>query len=131
MKRRIIASIAASALVTASAVLGFGTAAHAKTTVFCVQPFNHSGDACFYSDGDKFSVADLFPDGRRAVIIWNTSYGRSGECTDANGANNGWTWCDYDFLEGYTVNFVVVARDGANGKNEEPSNVVTGWTSGR
>lgn len=131
MRRRMLATVTLTFVAAAGTLLGAGSPAHAATTVFCSQPANPSGDACFYSTGDKFAVQDIRKDGLRAVVIWNTDYGRSGECHDANGAQNGWTWCDYDFAEGHTLRFVVVARDGANGANQWPSNVVTAWISGR
>lgn len=130
--KRMAAGATAALTVAVATVLGTGTA-QAATTKFCVQPFNRSGSACFYSDSDKFELNDLYADGMREVVIWNTSYGRSGECTDADGSKNGYTYCDYDFTEGtnVTVTFVAVARDGANGANKYPSNVVTAWVSGR
>jgi hypothetical protein len=131
MRRHILTTITLTLVAVAGTLFGVGAPAHAATTTFCVQPFNTSGDACFYSTGDKFAVQDMRPDGMRAVVIWHTDYGRSGECHDANGAQNGWTWCDYDFAEGHTLQFVVVARDGANGANRYPSPVVYAWISGR
>jgi hypothetical protein len=131
MRRRMVSTMTVTFVAAAAALVGTGSAAYAATTVFCSQPANPSGDACFYSTGDKFAIQDIRPDGMRAVVIWNTDYGRSGECTDANGAQNGWVWCDYDLAEGHSLRFVVVARDGANGANQWPSPVAYAWTSGR
>ncbi|GAA3769768.1 hypothetical protein GCM10022225_65730 [Plantactinospora mayteni] len=131
MKRRIIASIASTTVMTALAVLGISGTAQAAVTEFCTQPFAKAGFACFYSYGDKFKVTDNYKDGLRAVVIWATDYGRSGECHDADGADNGYTWCNYDFKENQLVFFAVVARDGANGKDQYPTATVIGHTSGR
>lgn len=62
MKRRIFTSIATLTVVTALAVVGGAT------------------------------VADNYVDGHRAVLEWETDYGSSGECHDANGAANGYVW---------------------------------------
>jgi hypothetical protein len=131
MKRRLIAGIASTAAMTMVTVLGFSTAAHAAVTEFCNLPFSKAGFACFYSTGDKFKVADNWADGLRSVVIWATDYGRTGECTDANGAANGYVWCDVDLAENHLVYFVVVARNGAGGANQYPSNTVIAYTSGR
>ncbi|MEU6370486.1 hypothetical protein ABZ876_33385 [Streptomyces sp. NPDC046931] len=91
-----------------------------------------------YSDGDKFAVEDYIADGKRVVLTWTLinapQKGRTGECTDADGAGSGFTWCDYGFPEGsnYAVTFATSAREGAHGKDERPSVPLTiGYVSGR
>jgi hypothetical protein len=131
MKRRAFAMTVSATILTLLAVFGITGAAHAKVTEFCNIPFSKAGFACFYSDGDWFKVGDNFEDGMRAVVIWVTDYGRSGECHDADGAANGYTWCNFNLAEGHTVVFSVVSRNGANGANKNESNVVIAYTSGR
>lgn len=131
MKRRVSATIASTTILTLLAVFGISGAAHAKVTEFCNMPFSKAGFACFYSDGDRFKVGDNYADGLRAVVVWVTDYGRRGECHDANGAANGYTWCNFNLAEDSIVFFSVVARNGANGADQYPSNVVLAHTSGR
>ncbi|MEE1938821.1 hypothetical protein V1L54_05235 [Streptomyces sp. TRM 70361] len=113
------------------------TPAPADTTQFCSLPKGAAGMACFYSDGDRFSVADLLADGLRVGVIWELhggpQDGRTGECQDADGADNGNTWCDYDFPEGsaHAVEFVTVARDGANGEPQAHGDPIVAYVSGR
>lgn len=113
------------------ALLAVGSPAQAATiTKFC----NHPGaivPGCFYSTGDVFTVQDLRADGKRAVLKWSTDYGRSGECHDANGANNPPTKCDVDLREGRSLTFYTVIRDGADGEDEGPSLPMLAYTSGR
>lgn len=97
-----------------------------------------AGYGCFHSDGDKFSVLDYVKDGKRVVLSWTLlngpQKGRSGECVDADGAGNGYTWCDYDFPEGsnYALTFATSAREGAHGTDERPSlPLIIGYVSGR
>lgn len=125
--------VTASATVVASlgALIAIGTPSQAATiTEFC----NHPGayvPGCFYSTGDIFTVQDLRVDGMRAVLEWDTDYGDSGECHDANGANNPPTRCDVDLREGRTLTFHTVVRDGANGRDQFPSLPMLAYTSGR
>ncbi|MEV5167024.1 hypothetical protein AB0K66_20685 [Streptomyces werraensis] len=126
------AAVAAmTAVASVGALLTFGSPAQAATiTKFC----NHPGSiapGCFYSTGDIFTVQDLRADGKRAVLKWTTDYGRSGECHDANGANNPPTKCNVDLREGRTLTFYTVIRNGANGKDEGHSLPMLAYTSGR
>ncbi|MYQ80931.1 hypothetical protein GTW64_27820 [Streptomyces sp. SID4923] len=90
---------------------------------------------CFDPDNDSFLIADDVSDGRRAVVHWNAwdGSGREGECADTNGALNGWTVCDYDFIEGRTnyVAFQGMTRNGANGSNSDNSWVYNGYITPR
>jgi hypothetical protein len=131
VKRRIVTGIATSTVAAALVVVGGATAAQAAVTEFCSGPFSGAGFGCFYSTGDKFKVADNYADGHRAVLEWETDYGSSGECHDANGAGNGYVWCDYDLRENQLVWFKIVAREGANGKDLSSTNWVLAYTSGR
>ncbi|MGW6722102.1 hypothetical protein [Streptomyces sp. NPDC054995] len=128
IRKAVTASMAAAASV--AAVLAVGTPSHAATTKFCGPPYAVAL-GCFYSTGDDFTVQDMRADGKRAVLKWTTDYGRSGECHDANGANNPPTKCDYNLAEGRTLLFWTVIRDGANGADEGTSDPMTAWTSGR
>ncbi|MFI8349051.1 hypothetical protein [Streptomyces sp. NPDC085596] len=129
-----------AAITTAfAAALAFSivTPAQATTTKWCTLMQGTAGYGCFYSDGDKFAVQDYIADGKRVILWWTLingpQEGRSGSCTDADGAANGFTWCDYDFPEGsnYAVTFATTARDGANGKDEHPNNpLIIGYVSG-
>jgi hypothetical protein len=127
--RRIVTA-ATTVAASVAALLAFGTPAHATTTTFCNAPYSYA-PGCFYSTGDKFTVQDLRADGMRAVLVWLTDYGRSGECHDANGANNPPTTCDEDLAEGHTVTFWTVLRNGANGADTWETEPMVAWTSGR
>lgn len=72
---------------------------------------------CFDPYGDHILATDRHADGMRAVVEWQTNYGRSGECHDANGANNGEVDCNYNMREDRLVRFRTVVRDGADGRN--------------
>ena len=130
--RRLTAAVGTMSVSTAAVVLATGSQASAATTEFCTQPGARAGYSCFYSNGDIIGVNDMFKDGLRAVVEWRTDDGY-GECHDANGALNGWTYCNYDFTEGKNkvIAFRVVARDGANGADQFPTVTVVGWISGR
>ncbi|MFI1222704.1 MULTISPECIES: hypothetical protein [unclassified Streptomyces] len=127
-RKVITASVTAAASV--AAILAVGTPAQAATTKFCGPPAAFAL-GCFYSTGDDFTVQDMRADGLRAVLKWETDYGRKGECHDSNGANNPPTKCDYNFAEGHTVLFKTVLRDGANGADQGDSNPMIAWISGR
>ncbi|MGW0366689.1 hypothetical protein [Streptomyces sp. NPDC002990] len=120
-----------------AALLATGAPAHAAdtqvtdTTQFCNLPFERAGNGCFYSDGDKFTVQDMLVDGKRSVLAWRTSYGRTGECHDSNGANNAPTTCDYDLRENETLIFQLMTREGATGADSNLGMPNTAWTSGR
>lgn len=131
MKRRTVASIAFTIAATVFSVVGVTGPARAAVTEFCSTPFAKAGYACFLSTGDKFKVSDNYADGLRSVVLWVTDYGRSGECHNANGAESGWVWCNYNFKEDRIVRFLVVARDGANGADQYPTWQVIAYTSGR
>ncbi|SNX63990.1 hypothetical protein SAMN06272735_5804 [Streptomyces sp. TLI_55] len=128
---RKIAVAATTAVASMGALLAVGSPAQAGTiTEFC----NHPGSlapGCFYSTGDVFTVQDLRVDGLRAVLKWTTDYGRSGECHDANGANNPPTRCDVDLREGRTLIFTTVLRNGADGADQGESLPTLAYTSGR
>ena len=58
--------------------------------------------SCFEYHGDDFWVYDGEKDGRSAVVIWWTSYGRTGTCRNKKGYGT-WHECKYDMKEGETV----------------------------
>ncbi|MEU3823256.1 hypothetical protein AB0E74_27110 [Streptomyces sp. NPDC030392] len=146
------AAKAAGVLGTAIAsVLAMSGAAHAKTgpgyTEFCSTPLHKPGFACFYSDGDKFTVTDNYADELRSVVKWKLGDRkkkgtsgyiiRTGECHNTKGAGKTVT-CNYDFPEGklggtsrYLVHFTVVAQDGAKGKPVYSAAGPIAYVSGR
>lgn len=131
--RRLIAAASTTILSIAAVVLVTGSpAAAAGTQPFCTQPGAHAGYGCFWPQGDIIGVNDMFKDGLRTVVEWRTD-DRTGECHDANGGQNGWTYCNYDFKEGRDkiIVFRTVARDGAHGADKYPTVPVVGWISGR
>jgi hypothetical protein len=119
--------------ILAAAVIGgigmglFASPAHAAETAICYKVLDgpvYRGYGCFDHDGDHIYAYDANPDGLRIVVEWYTNYGRGDECHDANGATNGEVDCNYDMKESGSLKFQVVARDGANGINQNP----TGYT---
>lgn len=137
MKFRRLWSGATTVAAALSLAAGVTTPAHAAVTKFCTAPANKAGEACFYSDGDKITVRDIWKDGLRSVAVWfvedrDSGYKRQGECHNAGGAGTVVT-CDYDFMEGprVVVTFWIQARDGANGSPQYEDGPVIGWVSGR
>ncbi|MFI1173371.1 hypothetical protein [Streptomyces melanogenes] len=139
VRNRRTLTAAATAAVAVGTALTTVTPASAAVTKFCTQPFAKAGYACFYSSDDRIEVLDNYADGRRSVAVWyvfDNANGnkilRRGECHNAEGAGKTVT-CHYDFPEGRNIhiNFAVVARNGANGANENPTNAVIGAVSGR
>ncbi|UGY93577.1 hypothetical protein [Streptomyces gobiensis] len=127
-------NIATVGAISAAAILVMGPQAHAaaKITEFCTQPFAPEGMGCFYSDGDRVRVADITRDGLRAVAeirVGGTNEYR--ECHDSNGADNGYTWCNFNVTENRAMSIQIVARNGANGPNKMQGVIVFGNTSGR
>ena len=136
--RRMLAAVGVSAI-TAGTVLATTTPASAAVTRFCSPPFAKAGYACFYSSDDRIEVLDNYADGLRSVVVWYVADNANGnkildrgECHNAKGAGKTVT-CDYDFKEGRSIfiNFAVVARNGANGADQEPTTATLGYVSGR
>jgi hypothetical protein len=73
------------------------------------------GRGCFHSYGDIIDISDQDSDGMRAINEWMTSYGRTGECHDTDGAWNGYKACNYDMDEDGWIRFRIVIRNGATG----------------
>ncbi|MFF5125915.1 hypothetical protein ACFY41_03085 [Streptomyces syringium] len=108
----------------------------ANTTKTCIPWFVWPlGDVCFDSNGDKFILNDLREDGKRLVVRWvaHDGSGRSGECHDADGADNGPKICNYNFREGknFYIEFGAMIRNGAHGRDEQPSVTLRGYVSPR
>lgn len=82
---------------------------------------------CFSSDGDWIHAGDLSTDGLRAVVEWETDYGRADECHDANGAHIDAVSCNYDMREEGYLRFRVVVRNGANGANQHATTWGRWW----
>ncbi|MEU2084578.1 hypothetical protein ABZ569_22280 [Streptomyces albus] len=61
----------------------------------------------FQSKGDYVGALDFAADGKSAVTRWKTDYGRSGRCWDTNGAQNGFTACNYNMKENRFIKFQV------------------------
>ncbi|MFE1439209.1 hypothetical protein [Streptomyces sp. NPDC058739] len=135
MKYRYIAAVAIAGTVSVG-VVATGPASAAAGTRTCI-PYFHApkGDVCFDADGDKFVISDMVSDGRRLVVKWTAfdGSGRSGECHDADGANNGVTVCNYDFVEGrdHYVKFQGMTRNGARGTDADKSPALNGPISPR
>jgi len=66
--------------------------------------------SCFEQDGDDFWVYDAEADGRSAVVVWETSYGRTGSCRNSHTYGN-WHECTYDMFEGDPVGSTSVRWD--------------------
>ncbi|MEV1011919.1 hypothetical protein [Streptomyces sp. NPDC049881] len=113
--------LARAATIAGSVALIAGglSAGSASAASFCDHLQRGWGSACFESWGDLFKVRDGKADGYRVVAIWETDYGRSGECHNATGANpSNWVTCNYDMKETGSVRFRVCLRDGATGLNQ-------------
>src|SRR5690349_15630237 len=80
---------------------------------------NGSGRAlaggCFDSYGDRVTATDFYGDGLRAVVELRTDYGRTDECHDADGSDNGGVVCNFNMREDGNVMFRIVVRNGAGG----------------
>lgn len=90
----------------------------------CINTDNYRGSGCFDPVGDIIRTHDHYPDGRRVVTHWQTNYGRSGTCHNAQGAYTMRT-CNYDMAENGMVRIRVSLRDGANGTDEN----MTAWSA--
>ncbi|MFB7224106.1 hypothetical protein [Streptomyces sp. NPDC056227] len=75
---------------------------------------DYAGWGAFESNGDYVGAEDLHADGKTTVTRWETNYGRSGECKDSNGADNGVTDCNYDMDEQKAVRIKVCLRNYSN-----------------
>jgi hypothetical protein len=64
---------------------------------------------CFESYGDHVLVKDHKADGMRPSVQWETSYGRSGECTWTGRSNV--TDCNYNMREDAYITFRVIVRE--------------------
>ena len=109
----------------------FASVARAQELVHFSYVYNGghlAGTGSFATYGDVIGAEDNKADGVRAVTEWKTNYGRSGECQDSDGANNGVAYCNYDFRESALIEFQVVLRNGSNGPDELSSGW-SGWES--
>ncbi|MEW2578594.1 hypothetical protein [Streptomyces syringium] len=146
MRFRIKAPLVAGAVLAGSLIAGAPAQANvapvtdgpsvANTTKTCIPWFVWPlGDVCFDSNGDKFIINDLRKDGKRLVVRWDAhdGSGRSGECHDADGADNGPKICNYNFREGHNnyIEFSAMIRNGAHGPNESISPPLRGYVSPR
>ncbi|MFI7272928.1 hypothetical protein [Streptomyces sp. NPDC049879] len=118
LKRLTLAASSAAVLATGLAA----SPASAAPVYQCVTVWSEDGgtalgEACFYHYGDMVTVRDLYAGGARAVGVWKTNYGRSGECHNAYGANDRTVSCNYNMKETGIVTLSVCVREGANGKN--------------
>ncbi|MFD8419824.1 hypothetical protein [Streptomyces sp. NPDC059466] len=90
---------------------------------------DYAGLGGFQSDGDYVGVNDLDADGKSTVTRWETDYGRSGECKDTNGADNGWTSCNYDMDENHSMRYNVCLRNYSNDIGWENCSGWSPWIS--
>ncbi|MEV1006531.1 hypothetical protein [Streptomyces sp. NPDC049881] len=119
----------AAAAGAAAILLAAAPAASADPYVHCQEvgpSAAPAGAVCFSSYGDKITVLDTLADGYRVVGDWQTDYGRSGECHNANGANNTSVTCNYDMRENRTIRWRACLRKGANGADHK-CGAWTGW----
>lgn len=119
------------AVAAVAGVLGAGLVATPSHAAWgCMNVIIHpntderAAQGCFNSYGDHFTIADYRADGYRAVVEWRTDYGRTGECHDSNGADNGAVDCNEDLAETGNVSIRTVIRDGSDGFNR----YVTVWS---
>ncbi|MGW0554428.1 hypothetical protein ACWDZ6_09555 [Streptomyces sp. NPDC002926] len=113
VKKRIIGTLAAAACTVLMA-----TPAQAEPNWPSwpgeVKTSDGMGYGYFAYDGDYIGANDFKFDGASTVTRWETDYGRSGECKDTNGAQNGVTACNYDMAESGYVRVKVCHRDYSN-----------------
>ena len=94
--------IAAFALILSVCLFSAVSAEAATPPWDCDRVADNYVVSCFSPETDDFWVYDAEKDGRSAVVIWVTSYGRTGICRNASGYGN-WKRCGYDMREGETV----------------------------
>ncbi|MFF5537993.1 hypothetical protein ACFY71_36975 [Streptomyces cinerochromogenes] len=70
--------------------------------------------SCFDKAGDKVLVKDTLADGRSAVGLWETNYGRTGGCRNGLGAGV-WAECNYDMREEGYIQLQNARYDGDTG----------------
>ncbi|MEV1006807.1 hypothetical protein [Streptomyces sp. NPDC049881] len=119
--------------VGAAALIAGGVAAspaQARDAQACMTNWHNQVDiivaiGCFQHNGDDITVKDTWADGFRAVVKWETDYGREGSCHNALG--EGWTViCDYNFAEKKHIHFKTCIQKGAEGR-EQDCTPWTGW----
>lgn len=123
MKVRIVAAAVAGVL-GASLIATPSYADSGCMNLIFHTPTRTEARGCFYSYGDHFTIGDYRADGYRAVVEWETDYGRTGECHDANGADNGDVDCNENLAETGSVRIRTVIRDGSDGWNR----YLTNWS---
>ncbi|MEX2980945.1 hypothetical protein [Streptomyces sp. C36] len=74
---------------------------------------------CFDKAGDKVYVKDTKADGKSAVGLWRTDYGRSGGCRNKLTAGK-WAECNYDMREEGSIQLQNARYDGQSGKFTYP-----------
>lgn len=100
MKRTVLAAVAALALLVAVPT------AQAAPKKYCVSD-NHGAYVCFQPYDDVLWVKDTRRDGYAVSLVYETSYGRKGQCTNVEGKGVN-TFCDLDMREGQRIRFWAV-----------------------
>lgn len=111
MAARRIATTAGVAALLLGGLMAGPAHAEVSTKKSCFGSASYPGIVCFYPKGDVFKVEDRSRDGLRVVARWETSYGRTGACTNKGGAYTVKT-CNYNMAEGKKISFRMEARDG-------------------
>ncbi|MEU7136051.1 hypothetical protein [Streptomyces sp. NPDC046261] len=84
---------------------------------------------CFDKAGDKVYVKDTKADGKSAVGLWRTDYGRSGGCRNKLTAGK-WAQCNYNMREGGNIQLQNARYDGETRKFIYPEpRVYSPWLS--
>ncbi|MFG2587632.1 hypothetical protein OG379_18840 [Streptomyces sp. NBC_01166] len=83
----------------------------------------------FASEGDYIGVNDWAFDGKSAVGLWETDYGRTGKCVDSDGAQNGMHACNYDMAESGYVRFKVCHQNLSAGTSPTGCSAWSKWVS--
>ncbi|MFE3323335.1 hypothetical protein [Streptomyces sp. NPDC059176] len=76
--------------------------------------------SCFDKAGDKVLVKDTRGDGKSAVALWRTNYGRSGACRNKLGAGT-WATCNYNMREEGYIQLQNARYDGDTGSWTYPN----------
>jgi len=83
----------------------------------------------FQYDGDKVGTLDWAFDGQSAVTRWETDYGRSGECVDSDGAQNGVMSCNHDMAESGFIRLKVCHKNYSAGTGFTTCSAWSEWIS--
>jgi len=83
----------------------------------------------FQSNGDYIGTKDWAFDNKSAVTLWETDYGRTGECVDSTGAQDGVKACNYDMKESGHIRIKVCHRNYSTGSGYTTCSSWSQWLS--